>query len=283
MAEPFGIASGAVSIAAVFTTCVDCFGYVQSARHFDRDFQTEFVYTYMLQNRLSRWGEAVAIYDDPRLGNQELPAKTALMQILALFEDSVKKTAKYAGGTGNHVSGTSAPSGNGAMTLETLSAVQENMLALTTKRTKGTGLLKKMGWSLYDKKSLNELNTNIGRLLDGLEGLVPTKESRVNLAEREIKEMKLDQKSLETLTVLSEKVDSLLHDQATRQVEHPKTFGQVNLEEEVRAHNGPYVASDFQGDLPTGDGGCTFGEINAKGKVRLHNGMQAGGKSVFDD
>jgi hypothetical protein len=41
MAEPFGIAAGAVGIAAAFTACVDCFGYVQLGRHFGRDFQTD--------------------------------------------------------------------------------------------------------------------------------------------------------------------------------------------------------------------------------------------------
>ena len=41
MAEPFGIATWAVGIAAAFTACVDCFGYVQLGHHFERDFQTD--------------------------------------------------------------------------------------------------------------------------------------------------------------------------------------------------------------------------------------------------
>ena len=34
MAESFGIVAGAVGIAAAFTACVDCFGYVRFARHY---------------------------------------------------------------------------------------------------------------------------------------------------------------------------------------------------------------------------------------------------------
>jgi hypothetical protein len=56
MAEPFGTAAGAVGIAAVFTACVDCFGYVQFRRHFKRDFQTDLLILNYARLRLTRWG-----------------------------------------------------------------------------------------------------------------------------------------------------------------------------------------------------------------------------------
>ncbi|KAF2005449.1 hypothetical protein P154DRAFT_571175 [Amniculicola lignicola CBS 123094] len=61
MAEPFGIAAGAVSIAAAFTTCVDCFDYVQHGRHFGRDYQTELISLDCARLRLTHWGEAVLV------------------------------------------------------------------------------------------------------------------------------------------------------------------------------------------------------------------------------
>jgi hypothetical protein len=54
MAEPFGIAAGAVSIAAAFTACVDCFGYVQLGHHFRRDFQTDLLTLSCARLRLTR-------------------------------------------------------------------------------------------------------------------------------------------------------------------------------------------------------------------------------------
>jgi hypothetical protein len=41
MAEPFGIAAGAIGIATAFTACIDCFEYIPFGRHFGRDFQTD--------------------------------------------------------------------------------------------------------------------------------------------------------------------------------------------------------------------------------------------------
>ncbi|KAJ3336465.1 hypothetical protein HDU93_002787 [Gonapodya sp. JEL0774] len=81
VAEVFGIVCGAVSIAATFSTCHKCFNYVQVGRGFDKDIQTETLNLALLSRgfdkdiqtetlnlallklRLSRWGEAVHIYD----------------------------------------------------------------------------------------------------------------------------------------------------------------------------------------------------------------------------
>ncbi|KAJ4232217.1 hypothetical protein NW759_002604 [Fusarium solani] len=39
MAETFGTVAGALSVAALFNNCADCFGYIQMGRRFDRDFE----------------------------------------------------------------------------------------------------------------------------------------------------------------------------------------------------------------------------------------------------
>jgi hypothetical protein len=91
MTEPFGIAAGAVGIAATFTACVDCFGYVQLGRHFGRDFQTDLLTLNCARLRLTRWGQAVNIYEDPKLGKPDVTSaevrtvKDTLYQILILF------------------------------------------------------------------------------------------------------------------------------------------------------------------------------------------------------
>ena len=68
MAEPFGIVSGAVGTATAFTACVDCFGYIQLGRHFGRDYQTYLLSLNCARLRLTRWGQAVNIYEDPKAG-----------------------------------------------------------------------------------------------------------------------------------------------------------------------------------------------------------------------
>jgi hypothetical protein len=94
MAEPFGIVAGTIGIASAFTACVDCFEYVQFSRHFGRDFQTSQLALNSARLRLTRWGESVNIYDNPKLGRQDTTAteiqlaKDSLLQILVLFADT---------------------------------------------------------------------------------------------------------------------------------------------------------------------------------------------------
>ena len=101
MAEPFGFVAGAVSISAAFTACVDRFGYIQFGRHFGRDFQTDQLSLDCARLRLTCWGQAVDIYNDPRLGKHEAAAteiqtaKDILLQMLALFADSENISKKY--------------------------------------------------------------------------------------------------------------------------------------------------------------------------------------------
>jgi hypothetical protein len=80
---------------------VNCFGYIQLGRHFGKDYETNILTLDLLRLRLSRWGEAVNIYEDPQLGNTtaslvELQnAKDTLLQILVLFADSEKISKKF--------------------------------------------------------------------------------------------------------------------------------------------------------------------------------------------
>ncbi|KAJ1559261.1 hypothetical protein HK405_011364, partial [Cladochytrium tenue] len=102
MAEAFGIVSGAVGIAAIFSTCVECFDYVEVGRSFGRDVKTYQLVLVLLQLRLSRWGYAVGIDDGDntdslQLNNgtfatpkQEERAKEVLVHILVLLQDSQK-------------------------------------------------------------------------------------------------------------------------------------------------------------------------------------------------
>jgi hypothetical protein len=101
MAEPFGIVAGAVGIAAAFTACVDCFEYIQLGRHFGRDHQTDLLSLNCARLRLTRWGQAVNIFEDAKLGRPDAmsgeiqTAKDALFQILVLFAETEKISKRY--------------------------------------------------------------------------------------------------------------------------------------------------------------------------------------------
>ena len=67
MAEPFGIIAGAIGISSAFTGCVDCFEYIQLGRYFGLAISCA-------RLRLTRYGESVNIYNDPRLGKPDAVA-----------------------------------------------------------------------------------------------------------------------------------------------------------------------------------------------------------------
>ena len=66
MAEIFGTVASALSVAALFNNCVDCFEYIQLGRRFGQDYERPQLKVDIAKTRLSRWGEAVAIHRDSR-------------------------------------------------------------------------------------------------------------------------------------------------------------------------------------------------------------------------
>lgn len=97
----FGIISGAVGIATAFSACVDCFEFVQKARHLGRDVQTDLLALKRASLRLTRWGLAVNVYTDPKLSRpdatqEELRAvHDTLRPILILFTNAEKISQRY--------------------------------------------------------------------------------------------------------------------------------------------------------------------------------------------
>lgn len=56
-----GLALSAVSVAALFTTCVDCFNIVVSAREISRDYELLCTELSLQKLRLFLWGESVGL------------------------------------------------------------------------------------------------------------------------------------------------------------------------------------------------------------------------------
>ncbi|KAL5324014.1 hypothetical protein ACEPPN_008557 [Leptodophora sp. 'Broadleaf-Isolate-01'] len=135
MAELFGIVSGAIGIASAFTACVDCFEYVQFGRHFGRDFQTSKLALDCARLRLTRWGESVNIYDDPKLGRQD--ATAAEIQLAKDAED----LSAYS---------------TGDMDLKML-VLDNKMRGFAIQRQKKGRFLKLTSWALYYRSTLKDL------------------------------------------------------------------------------------------------------------------------------
>lgn len=101
--EDFGLVGGVAALASVFTSCVDCFGYIQLGRRFGKDYQRSVLKLDMAGNRLSRWGEALGLCDADftiEVSAEEMKtARETLVEILTLFEKLKEKTQKFAAKT----------------------------------------------------------------------------------------------------------------------------------------------------------------------------------------
>ncbi|KAI0509365.1 small s protein [Xylaria bambusicola] len=176
MSDPLSITAGAIGIAAAVTACIDCFNYVQSGRHFGRDYETCVLLLEGEKVRLARWGEAIQADEDAMLKKPDAKleetemAKRFLLQILVLLADTEKLSKKH------------KPSAKAGTDLSTLTTNELDLAVvswttkikeMSVKRQKNTSFLKRTVWAIYHKSEFEELITNIRQLIDNLEMFTP--------------------------------------------------------------------------------------------------------------
>jgi hypothetical protein len=281
MAEVFGFVAGAVGIAAAFTTCVDCFGFIQLGRHFGRDFQTKLLTLNCARLRLARWGQAVDIYNDPQLGNPDASltevqtAKDTLIQILILFANTEKISNKYQ--LSPNVSGLSVYSTTDMD--PALLALNNKMRDLAIKRQKGTGLLKKASWAVYHNAEFSKLIEGVTTLINNLENLFPARACQLDLVKQETAELK-DKQELQLVENAAEGVDKLLH-AAAKEARTGHQYLNVVVIGQAKALNGDAFGSDWKGEAVGTS--HTFDGVRVEGNAKVLNGNKYGGKDFFDD
>jgi hypothetical protein len=280
MAEPFGIASSAASIATVFTACVDCFGYVQLGRHFGRDFQTDVLALNCARLRLTRWGQAVNIYEDAKLGRPDAnaaetqTAKDTLLQILVLFANTEKISKRY---RLNAKAGDDQSILNANDIDPAVMAINNKMRELAIRRQKGNSILKTASWALYHRSELKELITDITSLIDSIEMLFPAPQSQVALAKEETAQIR-DEQSLKLVESAAQGVDSLLQTAAKEALDGHRYF---NVTIKGKAQIGDTFSIDWKGKVTGASHTYDGVEVEKEGKALLGN--KYGGKDFWDD
>ena len=279
MAEPFGIVAGAIGIASAFTACVDCFEYIQFGRHFGRDFQTDQLALSCARLRLTRWGESVNIYDDPRLGRPGATtaeiqvAKDTLLQILVLFADTegISKKYKLTAKAGEDLSAFSTGDID-----PTLVALDNRMNGLAIKRQKGSRFLKLTSWAIYHRAEFRHLIDNITSLIDNIEKLFPEPQARITLARQEVAEFG-NKESVELVENAAKGVDSMLQT-AAQEVLTGHQY--LNVVIRGQAQTGDAYSSDWK-VVVNGPHKYDGVEVEKGGKGLIGN--KYGGKDFWDD
>lgn len=279
MAEAFGLVAGAVSIATAFTACVDFFEYVQFGRHFKRDFQTDLITLECARLRLTRWGQAVNVYDDPRLGRPDTTpdeiqsANAILHQVLVLFANTKEISEKYHADTKSGEDLTVLRPGDLDSSVAELSNKMRKLAV--RRRKKGTSVLKTACWALYDRSEFKELIQGITSLIGNLETLFPAFEYQP-AAQEEAAQLG-DEQSLQSVQRAAQDVDPLLQAAATEALGH--RYSNVTIQGKAQA--GDAFDSDWKGNASRGYHVYDRIEVGKDGKALIGN--KYGGKVFWDD
>jgi hypothetical protein len=280
MAEPFGIVAGTVGIAAAFTACVDCFEYIQVGRHFGRDYQTDLLSLNCARLRLTRWGQAVNIFEDAKLARPDATSaeiqtvKDVLFQILGLFAATEKISNRYK---------LNAQTGDDLSTLPTsdmdpiILSLNNKMKALAIKRQKGTSVLKTASWALYHRSELKELISGITSLIDNLEKIFPASQTQLALVKQETAEIH-NLQTLELVQTAAQGVDDMLH-AAAREALTGRQY--LNVIIKGKAQTGDAFSSDWNGGVIGPRHTYNGIEVDRDGKALIGN--KYGGKDFWDD
>jgi hypothetical protein len=283
MAEAVGLTMGSVALASLFTTCIDCFEYVQLGRQFGTNYQRSLLKLDIVKLRLSRWADAVNESQqryNVAIGsaNEAQKVQEILGEIIELFANAEKVSAKYKmkAKPGDLV----AYNVNADLEPD-LRSMHNKMCELAIKRQKRSSFAQKAAWALYEEKYFHRLIEDVTTLVDGLVELFPATRGRLQqLSLEEAQEMK-EEPSLGVLEEAAEEIDPLLQTSVQQVLTGRKghIFIRNLATEDARVR---YGDESVAGATLTGPG-HTYDSNIASGKSRVHYGNKFGGKSVLDD
>ncbi|KAI0387783.1 prion-inhibition and propagation-domain-containing protein [Hypomontagnella monticulosa] len=287
MAEIFGVVVSTLSVATLFDNCVDCFRYIQLGRNFGRDFERCQLKLDIAMTRLSRWGQAVGINENPLFkensSNQiSQQVQAILEEIEQLFHSICKSSKRY--------EITAKPGNLTYLEPENMQPaalrLHKRLHLIASWRQRQTSLPKKITWALYDASEFDKYIGHLTGFVDDLEKLFPIKDNYYKLVEIEIEDVN-DEPSLTLLQHTAAETDQVLADAAIKKLEGCRVRNSAkstHLEEQARMR----VGNEWSEAAPAQCLSSVDWAVNevevvvAKGTSVFHVGNSYGGRSVFD-
>jgi hypothetical protein len=283
--EPISFALALGSIPGIFTSCVECYQYIQFGREFEKDFEMALCKLEAAELRLTRWGISMGIespetklcsddYNDEDIKK----AYHWLKEIKNAFDSAIETSARYrttAKPDKLHLLDTDAEIRKGSNALQ---ALHNNMHRLNYERVKPRKR-DRISWALYRKGNFENLIENISDLTNNLVDLFPsTIDAQKQLCKNEVKDM--DIPSLALLDKAIGVEDEILKPILQAEVEQrPNFFSNIDVRDHFRGHFGDNVAPGENSRSGL------YSHINAGGDAVAHFGSNIGnfqGKTVFD-
>jgi hypothetical protein len=202
--------------------------------------------------------------------------KDILAEILTLFADAEQVSDRYKLKTKS--TSTETPYNPSTDLSFELFTLHNKMRDLAIKRQKGTSIMKKAAWALYDEKQFNRLIEDVTQLVDDLVDLFPAAERQQQLCRIEMDTLGKES-DLEPLKDAARGVDDLFQKNVEKAIETREghRYSNIQATDEAKMMIGDFVAA---GSIPTGPGHI-YNSITASGNSTVHSGNIYGGKSIL--
>lgn len=285
MAEPVSLFLASAGITGIFTSCIQCFEYIQLGKSFGEDYERCLLRIDLVQLRLSRWWESLHApgREPPSLrSEQHLQTMESTMEdILYQFDKARKLSVKYQSRAATADLAVCDPESD----LEPSRwRLHSKLRGMAHRRQKDLPLAKKVAWVLYDQKKFDQLIEKVTDSVNSLVTLFPSEELQTvqqELCRGEVEELESEYgPDLEALHDSSCKVDGLLEEtlREAARTRGGNRYEALTVTGSAMVENGDYVA---QGAVVTGPGNVYSG-IHISGETRVRNGTNYGGRGVFD-
>jgi hypothetical protein len=195
MAEAIGLAVGVLGLAGLFSSCLACFDYVDSARSYERDSEILIGKILMQRVRLSLWGDLVGLNghtDEIFESFRQTPAQEAGVRMcLSQLEKLLTSVQKL---VNDHsaivVEEACSPSQALVQPESRVSRLKRGLginRGLASTDAISITLKKRVIWALRDKARITSLVEDIKDFVDGLHQMIPALQPRHNrLVQRSI-------------------------------------------------------------------------------------------------
>ncbi|KAN0101979.1 Prion-inhibition and propagation domain containing protein [Hyaloscypha variabilis] len=173
-----GLALSAISVAALFTTCIECFDIVVAGKNFSEDYEQLCALFSLQRARFGLWGECVGLVPNPggrRLRydkNLDRPdirpgVERILNNIKSLLEEAGKVDERY-GLSSNIPQGSEVSNSKG---LDIFKGSFERFKSRIRNHQKETSAWKVTRWAIHDAEKFEGMLNRLKDFVDGLESI----------------------------------------------------------------------------------------------------------------
>jgi hypothetical protein len=202
--EIIGFTAGIISLAGLFSTCIDAFAFLQAGQSLERDLKIVLVKLDIEKARLLSWGNAVGIargVNDGRssiFNNQvtEEIIRSILENIKHVLTDSQRLREKYALGEMSEspvaITATQRIDFVSRTSLYIFRGSYNRLCNRIAQNLPRVSPARRVTWAIRDRERFSDLVKDLRELVDGLVGLAPGPTQTDRIIEDDIASLRID-------------------------------------------------------------------------------------------